>query len=947
MTSLFISYSRRDIASARRLTGALKGRDLDFWIDWKGIPPSVEWWREIERGIEQANIFLFLLSPDSVRSKICRKEIKHAVKNGKRLIPVVVRDVSPSEAPVELRKLNWVFMRETDRFGKSVSTLITAIQSDYEWAQTHSQLQVKALEWQRSDKENSFLLQGRELLDAEAQLALNSSKAPIPTDLQREYVLLSRQTSDQQRKNRARITTVVALVLAVLAVFGFVQARLATSNAETAQAASTLAVANEETAVANQKLAEDRAKIARAGELVTQAASLGDSQFELSLLLGIEAHRTWDYFRTRSALFNNLKAMPYLKNMMTRHSGWISSLTVDPHGNHFASGGCSERDITTCMKGEILIWEIKDGYLEMVASFQSHASAVTSLRYNSEGTILASGGCAAMEEGYCSEGEIILWDARTNEMIGEPMKGHDDEIMALDFSPDGTTVASGSCGRQDGGFCYEGNIILWDVQTRSQIGEPLFGDTTWIGDLDFSPDGKLLASGSGHGKLVFWRLSPGASPEIAFTIEADHEIITAIEFSPDGNYLISGGVDDRIILWDVNSGAPVREFVPETGSSDVYSLAFSTESRIIAAGYSDGSVRVWDQQSGRELLTLHGHSGIVTRVAFTPDGKRILSTGQDARTILWDIDNEFPVGRIFRDDGFGTLNIGYDEKGNAVRAEYSNNSILVTDLTDNTPVRTAIHGFGDISFSTTLSPPINILAVGGEGFISSWDLGTGRLLFSESMTDQPNQVSSLAISHDESILAIGGCLDRDENLVCRSGKISFWDIADKQWIGNPIIAHTNWVDSLAFSPDDSLLVSGSSDDTIQIWDRKTNQKIGIPFLGHTGKINAIAFSPDGKTLASAGNDGMIILWDIETHQPIALPLHKQFSGIYALAFSPDGKNLLTADTDGKIMAWEVDPVQWINLTCRRIGRNITRDEWGLYFPGEEYQITCPQWPSGE
>src|SRR5512145_3053509 len=99
MASVFISYSRKDIEAARKLTEAFKGQDLDFWIDWEGIPPTVDWWKEIEKGIEETDFFLFLLSPDSAESKVCGQEIQHALKNGKRLIPIVVRTIPASEAP--------------------------------------------------------------------------------------------------------------------------------------------------------------------------------------------------------------------------------------------------------------------------------------------------------------------------------------------------------------------------------------------------------------------------------------------------------------------------------------------------------------------------------------------------------------------------------------------------------------------------------------------------------------------------------------------------------------------------------------------------------------------------------------------------------------------------------------------------------------------------------
>ena len=88
MAKVFISYSRKETEFAKRLTEELQKSELDFWIDWEGIPSTVDWWREIEKAIEEADAFFFLLSPDSAKSAVCGKEIDHAVKNGKRLIPL-------------------------------------------------------------------------------------------------------------------------------------------------------------------------------------------------------------------------------------------------------------------------------------------------------------------------------------------------------------------------------------------------------------------------------------------------------------------------------------------------------------------------------------------------------------------------------------------------------------------------------------------------------------------------------------------------------------------------------------------------------------------------------------------------------------------------------------------------------------------------------------------
>jgi hypothetical protein len=152
MASLFISYSRKNIESARKLTEAFEGQDLDFWIDWQGIPPTVDWWEEIEKGIEEANIFLFLISPESCKSKVCKQEIEHAVKNGKRLIPLVVGDVTGEEAPPELSHLNWIFIREFDDFDLAFGKLITAIKTDYAWVQAHRDLRLESIApWRKRD----------------------------------------------------------------------------------------------------------------------------------------------------------------------------------------------------------------------------------------------------------------------------------------------------------------------------------------------------------------------------------------------------------------------------------------------------------------------------------------------------------------------------------------------------------------------------------------------------------------------------------------------------------------------------------------------------------------------------------------------------------------------------------------------------------------------------
>jgi len=245
MTSLFISYSRKNIDFAHKLTDAFNSQQLDFWIDWEGIPPTVDWWGEIEKGIEEADIFLFLISHDSIRSDVCKQEIEHAIKNGKRLIPIVVEQIKSENAPKELSHLNWIFLRENDDFGTGFDALMLAIKTDYEWVQAHRKMQVRALEWERSGQDKSFLLRGKELQRAEEQLAANTSKEPYPTDLQRQYIYKSRKAIDGQKNITLSVSLIGVIVIAALALYGFAQAGLVTESRSSVQTAQALADAFE------------------------------------------------------------------------------------------------------------------------------------------------------------------------------------------------------------------------------------------------------------------------------------------------------------------------------------------------------------------------------------------------------------------------------------------------------------------------------------------------------------------------------------------------------------------------------------------------------------------------------------------------------------------------------------------------------------------------------
>jgi len=219
MARIFVSYNRKNIDFCKRLTDELLKRDLDLWVDWEDIPPTVDWLKEIEKGVEEADTFLAIVTKEWIGSRNCIIELEYAVKNGKRLIPVVPNDIVWDAVPSDLAQLNFIFFTERFDFNTQLEKLFTALDTDYDWLKTHRRLQVKALEWERGNKENGYLLRGKDLEEAERQISINANKDPHPTDLQREYVLKSRQATDRQR----RIAT-ISLYAAVVVMLGIIVA---------------------------------------------------------------------------------------------------------------------------------------------------------------------------------------------------------------------------------------------------------------------------------------------------------------------------------------------------------------------------------------------------------------------------------------------------------------------------------------------------------------------------------------------------------------------------------------------------------------------------------------------------------------------------------------------------------------------------------------------------
>ncbi|KAG8902099.1 hypothetical protein FRC00_001899 [Tulasnella sp. 408] len=313
-----------------------------------------------------------------------------------------------------------------------------------------------------------------------------------------------------------------------------------------------------------------------------------------------------------------------------------------------------------------------------------------------------TGACAAT---------IQLWDGKTGAPLGDPLTGHSHWIRSVAFSPDGRVLASGS---------HDYTVRLWDGQTRALLGNPLAGHSHWITSVAFSPDGKVLASGSRDQAVRLWDGQTGAP--LGDPLTGHSHWITSVAFSPDGKVLASGSYDCTVRLWDSQTGAPLGG--PLIGHSNwIRSVAFSPNGKVLASGSDDRTVRLWDGQTGAPLGDpLTGHSDSITSVAFLPNGK-ILASGSNDRTVrLWDGQTGAPVGGPLTGHSNWIRSVAFSPDGKVLASGSDDRTVRLWDGQTGEPLGDPLTGHSDSITSVAFSPGGKVLAsVSQDGVIRFWD----------------------------------------------------------------------------------------------------------------------------------------------------------------------------------------------------------------------------------
>lgn len=230
---VFLSYSRKDLATAERLRDRLIAAGFEAYLDKHDILPGEPWQERLARLIETADTVAFLLSPDSVASPVVDWEVNEAERLAKRILPVVIRDADPEKVPGRLKRLNYVFIRNAFEEATGLAQLGTWLLTDIGWIREHTRLGVLAADWERGERSDALLLRGPPLAAAERWVSERPREAPEPTQLQRSFILagrigeqarIAREQAQIARTRRAQRRTAVVLALMLAGVVGGVGA---------------------------------------------------------------------------------------------------------------------------------------------------------------------------------------------------------------------------------------------------------------------------------------------------------------------------------------------------------------------------------------------------------------------------------------------------------------------------------------------------------------------------------------------------------------------------------------------------------------------------------------------------------------------------------------------------------------------------------------------------
>jgi len=400
-----------------------------------------------------------------------------------------------------------------------------------------------------------------------------------------------------------------------------------------------------------------------------------------------------------------------------------------------------------------------------------------------------------------------------------------------------------------------------------------------IQEVQYSPDGSLLAVGSSIGVFLY----------DAFTLEEkifieDSAYLRTVSWLPDSKRIVSGNSDGEVKIWNVEDGSLLNLLSGHTDG--VNSVSCSPDGKRIVSGSDDKTVRIWDADNGRLLHTLKGHSDFVLGVRFSPDGKTLASKEQWDSVLIWDAENGDYLYKTYQTSS-GDVN--YSPDGKQIISGHYNGELIIWNALNGLHL-TRLRGHTGSVNSASYSPDGKRIVSGSyDNTLRIWDAKSGDLL--NTLEGHTSSVINVAYSPDGKLI-VSASYDA----------VRIWD-AESGELLHTLTGYIGSVYSVSYSPDGKRIVSGSGDRTIRIWDASDGSLINT-LIGHTDDVNSVSYSPDGKRIVSASYNAVRI-WDAESGELLhTLNCYSRYY-VYSVSYSSDGKRIVSGSADA-VRIWDAE-----------------------------------------
>ena len=498
---------------------------------------------------------------------------------------------------------------------------------------------------------------------------------------------------------------------------------------------------------------------------------------------------------------------------------------------------------------------------------------------------------------------VRVWDLHAVDPAASlaTLQGHTGPIRSMDVSADSRWLATGSDDQA---------AMLWDLTAEQLGGRPslvLHGHQGPVETVMMSQDSRWLVSYSADRTIRRWDLASDDVAASSVVLQSDANGLRRMAISPDSRWLVALG-EPTAYVWDLAADDPVVAATLQGHSGYLSALAFTPDGRHVTTAGQDGTLRIWDlndEGPGLSAVVLRGHTGPVNNVTTTPDGRWLVSGSDDKTVRIWDPANANFAGLILRGHERDVSSVAVSEDGRWLVSGSMDMTARLWDLQSedltgsSSQVLKGHQGFiGDVAFCPD-----------GRRLVTASQDGTLRIW--EVTDDGGARLSNILRGHQDNIHAITVSADGRRLVSVSEDKTArIWDLtADDPSAGSMVlVGHDGRIDAVAISPDGRWLATGSFDKTVRIWDLDHREPATSSVVHQTGGVNlSLAFTSDSGRLVGSGADPMPRVWDVASDDSASpLELHGHTAGIWKIAVSRDDRWLVSGSFDQTARIWDLD-----------------------------------------